>query len=176
MSTWSNEQAIREIYLKPFELAVKEGGAQAVMSAFNYIGNEYAGACNELLQNVLRSEWGFRGMVLTDYFGGYGYQDADIQIRNGGDFCLNPMGSETSVLTDQTSATSLIAARQACKNILYTTCNSRAYTAETLNPGLPGWQIVMYVIDAVVIALLAVWEFAMIKSYKKPEQVTIESK
>ena len=176
LSTWSNEQAIREIYLKPFELAVKEGGAQAVMSAFNYIGNEYAGACNELLQNVLRSEWGFRGMVLTDYFGGYGYQDADIQIRNGGDFCLNPMGSETSVLTDQTSATSLIAARQACKNILYTTCNSRAYTAETLNPGLPGWQIVMYVIDAVVIALLAVWEFAMIKSYKKPEQVTIESK
>ena len=176
LSTWSNEQAIREIYLKPFELAVKEGGAQAVMSAFNYIGNEYAGACNELLQNVLRSEWGFRGMVLTDYFGGYGYQDADIQIRNGGDFCLNPMGSETSVLTDQSSATSLIAARQACKNILYTTCNSRAYTAETLNPGLPGWQIVMYVIDAVVIALLAVWEFAMIKSYKKPEQVTIESK
>ena len=176
LSTWSNEQAIREIYLKPFELAVKEGGAQAVMSAFNYIGNEYAGACNELLQNVLRSEWGFRGMVLTDYFGGYGYQDADIQIRNGGDFCLNPMGSETSVLTDQTSATSLIAARQACKNILFTTCNSRAYTAETLNPGLPGWQIVMYVIDAVIIALLAVWEFAMIKSYKKPEQVIIESK
>ena len=86
------------------------------------------------------------------------------------------MGSETSVLTDQSNATSLIAARQACKNILFTTCNSRAYTAETLNPGLPGWQIVMYVIDAVVIALLAVWEFAMIKSYKKPEQVTIESK
>ena len=176
LSTWSNEQAIREIYLKPFELAVKEGGAQAVMSSFNYIGNEYAGACNELLQNVLRDEWGFRGMVLTDYFGGYGYQDADIQIRNGNDFCLNPMGSETSVLTDQSSATSILAARQACKNILYTTCNSRAYAADVLNPGLPTWQIIMYVIDAVIIALLAVWEFMMIRSYKKPEKVTIENK
>ena len=106
----------------------------------------------------------------------YGYQDADIQIRNGNDFCLNPMGSETSVLTDQSSATSILAARQACKNILYTTCNSRAYAADVLNPGLPGWQIAMYVIDAVIIALLAVWEFAMIKSYKKPEKVTIETK
>ena len=174
LCTWSNEQAIREIYLKPFELAVKEGGAQAVMSAFNYIGNEYAGACNELLQNVLRDEWGFRGMVLTDYFGGYGYQDADIQIRNGGDFCLNPMESATSVLDDQTSATSIIAARQAAKNILFTTCNSRAYSAEVLNPGLPTWQIIMYVIDAIVVVLLAVWEVALIKSYKKTIKVTTE--
>ncbi len=174
LSTWSTEQAIREIYLKPFELAVKEGGAQAVMSSFNYIGNEYAGACNELLINVLRNEWGFRGMVLTDYFGGYGYQDADIQIRNGGDFCLNPMESVTSVLDDQSSATSIIAARQACKNILFTTCNSRAYSAEALHPGLPVWQVVMYVIDAVVIVLLAVWEFALIKSYKKTIKVTTE--
>ena len=143
------------------------------MSAFNYIGYEYAGACNELLVNVLRGEWGFRGMVLTDYFGGYGYQDADIQIRNGGDFCLNPMGSETSVLTDQTSATSLIAARQACKNILFTTCNSRAYSADVLNPGLPTWQIIMYVIDAIVIALLALWEVKLIKNYKKAGKETV---
>ena len=174
LCTWSTEQAIRENYLKPFELAVKEGGAQAVMSSFNFIGNEYAGACDELLNNVLRDEWGFRGMVLTDFFGGYGYQDADLQIRNGGDFCLNPMGSEASVLNDQTSATSIIAARQAAKNILYTTCNSRAYSAEVLNPGLPGWQIIMYVIDAVVVILLAVWEFAMIKSYKKTIKVITE--
>ena len=174
LSTWSTEQAIREIYLKPFELAVKEGGAQAVMSSFNYIGNEYAGAFHELLINVLLNEWGFRGMVLPDYFGGYGYQDADIQIRNGGDFCLNPMESVTSVLDDQSSATSIIAARQACKNILFTTCNSRAYSAEALHPGLPVWQVVMYVIDAVVIVLLAVWEFALIKSYKKTIKVTTE--
>ncbi|MDD7674368.1 MAG: glycoside hydrolase family 3 C-terminal domain-containing protein [Oscillospiraceae bacterium] len=173
LSTWSNEQAIREIYLKPFEMAVKEGGAQAVMSSYNYIGNEYAGACNALLNNVLRDEWGFRGAVLTDYFAGIGYQDADIQIRNGGDFCLNPMESETSVLTDQSSATSILAARQACKNILYTTCNSRAYSADVLNPGLPTWQIIMYVIDAVVVALLALWEVKLIKNFKKARKETV---
>ena len=89
LCTWTNEQAIREIYLKPFEMCVKnyEGKSIAVMSSFNYIGNKYAGANPELLNTVLRDEWGFRGMVLTDYFGGYGYQDADIQIRNGNDFC-----------------------------------------------------------------------------------------
>ena len=98
--TWFTEQSAREIYLKPFEIAVKEGGADAVMSAFNYIGTRYAGADPGLLNTVLREEWGFRGMVLTDYFGGYGYQDADIQIRNGGDICLAPNGGNTAVLDD----------------------------------------------------------------------------
>lgn len=176
LCTWSNEQAIRENYLKPFELAVKEGGAEAVMSSFNYIGNQYAGACDVLLNGVLRGEWGFQGMVLTDYFGGYGYQDADIQIRNGGDFCLNPMTSETSVLTDQSSATSIIAARQAAKNILFTTCNSRAYSSEALHPGLPAWQIIMYVIDAVIVVLLGLWEFAAIKKYRKGAEVEATEK
>ncbi|MDU4039705.1 MAG: glycoside hydrolase family 3 N-terminal domain-containing protein, partial [Bifidobacterium dentium] len=68
LCTWSNEQAMREIYLKPFEMSVKEGGAQAVMSAFNYIGNTYAGGDAALLKTVLRDEWGFKGFVLTDYF------------------------------------------------------------------------------------------------------------
>ena len=110
-----------------WDLTVSEGKSMAIMSAFNYIGNKYAGANPELLNRVLRDEWGFRGMVLTDYFGGYGYQDSDIQIRNGGDFCLSPQMIEVGELTDKTSGTSLQAARQACKNILYTTANSRAY-------------------------------------------------
>ena len=62
LCTWTNEQAMREIYLKPFEMSVKEGGAQAVMSSFNYIGNTYAGADSALLQTVLRGEWGFKGL------------------------------------------------------------------------------------------------------------------
>ncbi|MDO4852468.1 MAG: glycoside hydrolase family 3 C-terminal domain-containing protein, partial [Clostridia bacterium] len=67
LCTWTNEQAMREIYLKPFEISVKEGKCGAVMSAFNYIGNKYAAATTELQNEVLRGEWGFRGMVLTDY-------------------------------------------------------------------------------------------------------------
>ena len=166
LCTWSTEQAIREIYLKPFELAVKEGGADAAMSAFNHIGNEYAGACNELLINVLRGEWGFKGMVLTDYFMGGLYQDADIQIRNGNDFCLSPMGGGTDVLDDQSSATSILAARQACKNILYVTANSRAYSSDALNPGMPTWQMLTVGISLALAALLVLAELKKYKKYK----------
>lgn len=166
LCTWSTEQAIREIYLKPFEMSVKEGGADAAMSAFNHIGNEYAGACNELLINVLRGEWGFKGMVLTDYFMGGLYQDADIQIRNGNDFCLSPMGGGTDVLDDQSSATSLLAARQACKNILYVTANSRAYSSEILNPGMPTWQMLTVVISLALAALLVLAELKVFKKFK----------
>ncbi|MGM9537055.1 MAG: glycoside hydrolase family 3 C-terminal domain-containing protein, partial [Candidatus Onthomonas sp.] len=76
LCTWSSEQAIREIYLKPFELSVKEGGTTAVMSSYNYVGTQWAGACSNLLVNVLREEWGFQGSVLTDYFANFGYMDA----------------------------------------------------------------------------------------------------
>jgi beta-glucosidase len=172
LCTWSNEQAIREIYLKPFEMAVKEGGADAAMSAFNHIGNEYAGACNELLINVLRGEWGFKGMVLTDYFMGGLYQDADIQIRNGNDFCLSPMGGGNDILGDQTSATSLLAARQACKNILYVTANSRAYSNAVINPGMPGWQMITVGISLALAALLVLWE---LKVYKKFKAASVEA-
>ena len=63
---WSNEQAIREGYLKAFEIAAKEGNPHSVMSSYNYIGNQWAGACNALLNTVLRDEWGFQGVVVTD--------------------------------------------------------------------------------------------------------------
>ena len=167
LCTWANEQSIREIYLKPFELAVKEGGADAVMSSFNYVGTEWAGASNALCNTVLRDEWGFVGMVLTDYFGVYGYMDADQAIRNGTDFCLVNYPTETNYLTDTTSATGVLAARQACKNILYTVVNSRAYMEENLNPGLPTWQLIGYGIDAVLVLILAALEIKAVKNYKR---------
>ena len=167
LCTWANEQSIREIYLKPFELAVKEGGADAVMSSFNYIGTEWAGASNALCNTVLRDEWGFVGMVLTDYFGVYGYMDADQAIRNGTDFCLVNYPTETNYLTDTTSATGVLAARQAVKNILYTVVNSRAYAEENLNPGLPTWQLIGYGIDAVLVLALAALEIKAVKNYKR---------
>ena len=167
LCTWANEQSIREIYLKPFELAVKEGGADAVMSSFNYVGTEWAGASNALCNTVLRDEWGFVGMVLTDYFGVYGYMDADQAIRGGTDFCLVNYPTETNYLTDTTSATGVLAARQAVKNILYTVVNSRAYAEENLNPGLPTWQLIGYGIDAVLVLVLAALEIKAVKNYKR---------
>ena len=67
LCTWSNEQAIREIYLKPFEMCVKDAGCEAAMSSFNHIGNRWAGGCAQLLNNVLRDEWGFDGFVVSDW-------------------------------------------------------------------------------------------------------------
>ncbi len=167
LCTWSTEQAIREIYLKPFELAVKEGGADAVMSAFNYVGATWAGGNNALLNTVLRDEWGFVGMVLTDYFGGYGYMNADQAIRNGNDFMLCPYPMGLNYVSDTESATSVLAMRTAAKNVLYTVVNSRAYAEENLNPGLPGWQTTMYVISGIVICLALALEFVLVKKYLK---------
>ncbi len=174
LCTWSNEQAIREIYLKPFEQCIKAADCHAVMSSFNYIGNTYAGNCSALLNDVLRGEWGFVGMVLTDYYGVYGYQDSDRLIRNGGDFCLVNYDTETNHLTDTTSATALVSARQACKNILYTVANSRAYYPENLNPGMPGWEKVMIGVDVVLAAALIALEVLVVKkgyAKRKEEEV-----
>lgn len=167
LCTWSNEQAIREIYLKPFQIAVEQGGAQAVMSSFNYIGTTYAGSCDALLNKVLRDEWGFVGMVLTDYYGVYGYMDADRCIRNGNDFCLVNYDTETNHVTDTTSATSVQAMRQASKNILYTVVNSRAYAAENLNPGMESWKIAAIVIDVLLALVFVGLQVVIIRGYKK---------
>lgn len=177
LCTWSEEQAIREIYLKPFEIAVKEGGAKAVMSSFNYIGTEYAGASSALLKTVLRGEWGFQGFVLTDYFGGYGYQNADQEIRNGNDAMLVAYDTETNHLKDTESATSIKAMRQSAKNIMYTVVNSRAYEGNNAKGGLMSWQILAIGIDVILAAGLVYLELFMWKRYKakRESEVTEEA-
>ena len=126
--TYASEQNIRENYLKPFEIAVKsyEGTPLAVMSAFNFIGTQPSTSNPYLLNNVLRDEWGFVGMVETDYDGSYGYIISDKGARNGGDLNLGFGFMPTDQFTDQ-SATITIALRRACKNILYTIANSGYY-------------------------------------------------
>lgn len=163
LCTWTNEQAMREIYLKPFEMSVKEGGAQAVMSSFNYIGNTYAGADSALLQTVLRGEWGFKGFVLTDYFGGYGYQNADQEVRAGNDSMLATT-KITNHITDK-SATSVKAMRQAAHNILYTAANSWQYANGEPKVATPIWKTAMYVAWGVTAVLVIGLEIVAIKRY-----------
>ena len=174
LCTWTNEQAMREIYLKPFEMSVKEGGAQAVMSSFNYIGNTYAGADSALLQTVLRGEWGFKGFVLTDYFGGYGYQNADQEVRAGNDSMLATT-KITNHITDK-SATSVKAMRQAAHNILYTAANSWQYANGEPKVATPIWKTAMYVAWGVAAVLVIGLEFLTIKRYLSRKKVvaTIE--
>ena len=175
-SMWSNEQAIREIYLKPFEMAVKEGHATAVMSSYNYIGPVWSGACEPLQQTVLRDEWGFRGMVITDYFlAAGGAMNADQAIRNGSDMMLTNIEAGTNHVVDKTSATGILAMRNATHNILYTVVNSRAYDEENLHTGAPAWEITLIVIDIVLLALLVLLEvFVVRKGYNRRKDDTIQ--
>ena len=170
--TWADEQAIREIYLKPFEMSVKEGGAQAVMSSFNYIGYTYAGASNNLLNTVLRDEWGFKGFVLTDYFGDYGYQNGDQEIRNGNDSMLATT-SITNHITDK-SATSVKAMRTAAHNILYTAANSWQYADGEPKVATPIWKTAMYVAWGVTAILVIALEALAIKRYMDRKKAKAE--
>ena len=169
LCTWTTEQAMREIYMKPFEETIKSNpdGKLAVMSSYNFIGTEWAGGCGELLKDVLRGEWGFKGMVLSDYFGNYGYMDADRAVRGGTDMMLGTSGNE-AIMTDL-SATSVLAMRQAVKNIFYTTVNSSAY--ENYVPGtIPGWLRTVYAVDGVVAALWILGEVLTVRSYLKKKK------
>lgn len=166
LCTWLNEQSMREVYLKSFEIAFKNAEPAATMVAFNNIGTVPAEACPELLNDVLRGEWGFRGLAETDYFGGYGYQDADRMIRNGCDLMLATYPSEFSTVTDQTSATSVQAMRTSSHNILYTVVNSRAYATD-VKTSVPAWKIAIYVVDVLLLALIVCLEVLAIKTYLK---------
>lgn len=126
---WSNEQAIREIYLKPFELAVKEGGSLGVMSSFNFIGTSWAGAHDGLLNEVLRNEWGFEGLVITDA-NMYPHMDPVKMIYSGGDVTLDVMAvwqggdNQNKIMLEaaKAPATKIGATKslyQASKNVLF---------------------------------------------------------
>ena len=177
LMTFSSEQAIREIYLKPFEIAVKgfEGTSQAVMSSFNWIGTVPSCANSNLLNNVLRDEWGFVGMVETDYDGSYGYMITDHSIRNGNDLMLGFGSAESNLLEDH-SATAVKAMRQACKNILYTIGNSGYYTVDEDPAGIMTNMTKIFLTVDVIVALVLVGVEAIVilRYLKKKKAVSAE--
>ena len=172
LCTWTTEQAMREIYLKPFEVAIKnfDGTSIGVMVAFNFVGTTWVGASKPLMTEVLRDEWGFRGAAITDYFGGYGYQNADAGVRAGTDLMLN-MVSQFAHITDK-SATMTKALRQASKNILYMVVNSGAYTEQAYENAtkMPAWRKTFIAVDVILGALLVVAEVAAILNYRKKKK------
>lgn len=172
LSTWADEQTMREIYFKPFELAVKDGGATAVMSAFNYIGNEWTATSEPLLKGVLRDEWGFRGFVLTDYFGGFGYQIGDQAMRAGNDAMLATIEG-ANVISDR-SATSVIAMREASHNILYTAVNSWQYENGQPEVSTPAWQYMYYSAAGLLTVVLIVLQVVTIRRFLGRRRTTPE--
>lgn len=179
IATWADEQTLREVYLKPFEMVVKEVaapvtyiadaegnhaeaeiGATAMMSSFNRVGATWSGGHEALLDEVLRGEWGFRGMVITD-FNLYGYMSPDQSIAAGTDHQLVFAPMKQFEDTDSAEAVSNI--RQATHNVLYTVVNSNAMNglgpdAEvTYTPAT--WEVVRWVVTA---ALSLLWLAALI--------------
>lgn len=170
--TFASEQAIREIYLKPFEIATKnfEGTSRAVMSSFNWIGTEPSCANSHLLKTVLRDEWGFTGLVESDYDGSYGYMITDHSIRSGNDLMLGFASAESNVLSDQ-SATAVNAMRQACKNILYTVGNSGYYAGDSDPAGkMPNMTKIFITADVIVALLIIAIEAVLIIRYMKKKK------
>lgn len=169
VSVWSNEQAIREIYLKPFEISVKEGGANAVMVSWSFLGNKWTGENSGLLNTVLRDEWGFRGMALTDFFrnNGHGFMNADAALANGVDVMLSTFDGEENNVANPEHPTSVLQMRNACKNVMYTVVSSWAYDDGNVDVGMEGWKKAAIAIDAVLALGLLALEAVVLKGYKK---------
>lgn len=163
---WANEQSMRELYLLPFEIAVKEGGATGMMSSFNRLGMKWAGGSYALLTQVLRDEWGFHGSVITDYSLNT-YTHVDEMIRAGGDLFLT-QDAKTFGMEDD--ATQIAMLRQSTKNILYMVANSSAMSISTDGYLRPVWQTVMICVDIVMVAALAFWGVLAVRSVKKKEE------
>ena len=169
VSAWSNEQAIREIYLKPFEISVKQGGANAVMVSWSFLGDKWTGECSNLMNTVLREEWGFRGMALTDFFrnNGHGFMNADAALANGVDVMLSTFNGEENNVANPEHPTSVLQMRNACKNVMYTVVSSWAYDGEHEETGMENWKKAGIGIDIVIALFMAGMEVLIIRGYKK---------
>ena len=168
---WSNEQAIRETYLKPFEICVKQFGANGLMVSWNFLGTTWTGECSNLLNTVLRDEWGFRGLVESDYFrdNGHGFMNADAALANGMDGMLSTYGAGPNLPHDAAnpSASTVKYLRTASKNIMYTVVNSWEYETDPAAAGMPAWQKVTIGIDVAIGAALAALEALVIVNSRK---------
>ena len=169
VSVWSNEQAIREIYLKPFEISVKQGGANAVMVSWSFLGDKWTGESSNLMKTVLRDEWGFRGMALTDFFrnNGHGFMNADAALANGVDAMLSTFNGEENNVANPEHPTSVLQMRNACKNVMYTVVSSWAYDGKHKETGMENWKKAGIGIDIVIALFMAGMEVLVIRGYKK---------
>ena len=167
--TWLTEQTLRELYLKPFEKAVKDGGATAVMSSFNRIGTRWTGGSYALLTEVLRGEWGFNGAVITDFASGQAQMDLQQMVYAGGDMWLDTI--TPSKWYSKASALDVYQMQESVKHMLYMTANSNAMNGlgegTVVQTRTATWRLVMYGADAAVGVLLVVWGVAAIAATKR---------
>ena len=135
LHTYTNEQAAREIYLRPFEACVKDGGATAVMNSMNYVGDKWIGVCYTVQEGILRGEWGFRGRILTDMSEGRYMTDSSmLAIRCGTDMWLGAsMGGGLTLSHDTPTNADIYYLQKVAKNILYAEVNAEVSEATILD-------------------------------------------
>lgn len=187
--TWLTEQALREVYLRPFELSIKIGKANAIMSSYNRIGDTWAGGSHALMTEILRNEWGFKGASVTDYVDGNSrnnYMGVDQGIRAGNDIWLengNDANKGSMNYNDRTSATAVACAREATKHVIYMYCNTLKTSWDAGNEvgdvnqaedKIQLWEIAWYAADVVIGAALLLWLVCVI--VKKPATESVNTK
>lgn len=162
-ATWSTEQAMREVFLKPFEIAVKDSDITGIMSSYNRIGPKWVGESEALLQNVLRDEWGFRGTVISDFYKPQ-YMNVDQGLSAGNDLVLYLLPTKLNNVTTDTDWGQQNM-RKASHNILYTVVNSHAY--EVAETNVPNWIYLLATINIAVFTFL-LFCFTKTTHRKKP--------
>lgn len=161
--TWANEQSMREIYLRPFELAVKDGGAMAMMSSYNRLGATPTAESHALLTQVLRNEWGFRGSVVTDCVLAADTSNINRALHAGNDLYLAFL--QDKMLTSDTldTAAGHQALRNACHNILYTEANS----SSTFTVGMFGQSPLITAVEVVLAAIIVLLATYFVRRHMK---------
>lgn len=192
---WANEQAMREIYLRAFEIAVTEpvmkikflddnGGVQyrsirattGIMSSFNRIGSTWTGGSKALLTEVLRNEWGFIGTVITDY-NDEPQMHVEAGVVAGNDLMLANESTLATRFTDTSKPSTVLAMRQASKNIIYTIVNGNAVNglsnAMMVSYGTSPWKKLLYIVDAALVVIAAGLVALGIYLTKRPDPATM---
>lgn len=162
--SWVTEQAMREIFLKPFEMAVKIADNHAIMSSFNRIGSRWTGGDYRLLTELLRDEWGFQGLVICD-FNTNSYMNTKQEAYAGGD--LNLTESRWWNSFSSSSAADVTIIRNAMHNVMFVLANSNAVNGEIIGYGMPYWQIVLICVDVALGVGCVVWGVFSVRSALK---------
>ena len=155
--SWVSEQALREIYLKPFEYTVKLGETRGIMTSFNRIGTRWTGGDYRLLTEILRNEWGFNGLVICDFNTIPQYMIPRMMFYAGGSLDLATQQSAMWTDCDTSDAGDAIVLMRAVKDVMYALVNSNAMNAEVIGYNPPIWQEYLHGINIGVFTLVGVW-------------------
>lgn len=153
---FANEQSIRELYLQPFEISVREGNALGMMASMNRIGARWSGGHYGLMTETLRDEWGFEGLVVTDQasYSVFAYEDLREGLEAGTDLWLNTDATLWALSKDEVTPTVINNMQRAAKNIVYAVSNSNAMNG--LSKGskvvsiIPLWQKALIGFDIIM--------------------------